>query len=276
MSSILKALKKLEEEKARKEGGSSDIARDILRTPYRRRRQNLFGPAVAIAIGAAALAVVLIGGYRLWREPPPSSSVAVPRPADAPSRPQGAGKGEPVLVEKEDRGEKPSPAAAEKTAAGSAETGADAVAVEPRQGATTSVMAEEMAVGGADGKAGEVVWEEKAPTGDAFSRALASGVEADAPAADAAAADAAAAKSASPAGELGDGNPDSSTDGPSLFLSGIAYQQDRESRLAIVNDLPVMEGTVIEGVLVEEILKDRVLFSSEGRTFEIPLSDTQP
>jgi general secretion pathway protein B len=58
---------------------------------------------------------------------------------------------------------------------------------------------------------------------------------------------------------------------PHLVLSGIAFYAERDARLAVVNDLPVMEGTVIEGAVVEEILADRVRFSREGRAFEVVL-----
>lgn len=58
---------------------------------------------------------------------------------------------------------------------------------------------------------------------------------------------------------------------PALIVTGIAYQQDREGRLAVVNELPVMEGTLIEGARIEEILEDRVRFVKDGRTFEVGL-----
>jgi len=60
---------------------------------------------------------------------------------------------------------------------------------------------------------------------------------------------------------------------PALIVTGIAYQQDREGRLAVVNELPVMEGTLIEGARIEEILEDRVRFVRDGRTFEVGLGN---
>ncbi|ALC16615.1 hypothetical protein DSOUD_1843 [Desulfuromonas soudanensis] len=60
---------------------------------------------------------------------------------------------------------------------------------------------------------------------------------------------------------------------PALIVTGIAYQQDREGRLAVVNELPVMEGTLIEGARIEEILEDRVRFVKDGRTFEVGLGN---
>jgi len=47
-------------------------------------------------------------------------------------------------------------------------------------------------------------------------------------------------------------------------LSGIVYQDDPESRLAIINDLPVMEGTLVAEFSVKEILPDRVVLSKDN------------
>lgn len=43
-------------------------------------------------------------------------------------------------------------------------------------------------------------------------------------------------------------------------------------RMAIVNDLPVMEGTVVDGAVVSEIQADRVIFTIDGRSVGVPLS----
>jgi len=40
----------------------------------------------------------------------------------------------------------------------------------------------------------------------------------------------------------------------------------------VVNDLPVMEGTIIEGVKVDRILPDRVRFALNGQYREIRLT----
>jgi general secretion pathway protein B len=58
---------------------------------------------------------------------------------------------------------------------------------------------------------------------------------------------------------------------PALKLTGIAFQEDRAARLAVINDLPVMEGTMIEGARVMEISEDRVRFNYSGRNFEVLL-----
>ncbi len=58
---------------------------------------------------------------------------------------------------------------------------------------------------------------------------------------------------------------------PVLHLTGIAFQEEKSARLAVVNDLPVMVGTVIEGALVEAIHPDRVVFSFRGERFSVSL-----
>jgi len=57
-----------------------------------------------------------------------------------------------------------------------------------------------------------------------------------------------------------------------LSVTGIAFQADAEARMALVNDLPVMVGTVIEGVVVERIEERQVIFSRLGRRFAVSLS----
>ncbi|MHB8709506.1 MAG: hypothetical protein ACYC9I_11575 [Desulfuromonadales bacterium] len=43
-------------------------------------------------------------------------------------------------------------------------------------------------------------------------------------------------------------------------------------RMAIVNDLPVMEGTIVEDAVVKEIHPDRVLFVIDGKSVVVPLT----
>jgi general secretion pathway protein B len=58
---------------------------------------------------------------------------------------------------------------------------------------------------------------------------------------------------------------------PALAVTGIAYQQGSASRMAVVNGRSVMEGTIIEGARVEAILQDRVRFSFDRRSFDVPV-----
>lgn len=58
---------------------------------------------------------------------------------------------------------------------------------------------------------------------------------------------------------------------PYLQLSGIAYRQNPAERIAILNDLPVMQGTSIEGAKVIDILSDRVVMQWQEQQFELRL-----
>jgi general secretion pathway protein B len=55
---------------------------------------------------------------------------------------------------------------------------------------------------------------------------------------------------------------------PELVIEEIVYHQSPASRLAVINDLPVMEGTDIEGVRIEEIRPDSVRCSYRGIYFD--------
>ena len=59
---------------------------------------------------------------------------------------------------------------------------------------------------------------------------------------------------------------------PRFVVSGIAFQDDRTVRFAIVNDVALGEGETIQGAVVEEIFEDRVRFARKGTAFEVALS----
>jgi len=63
-----------------------------------------------------------------------------------------------------------------------------------------------------------------------------------------------------------------STTAPALVVSGIAWQEDRPGRRAVVNGLLVAEGAMVAGARVTEIRAEKVIFSSGGHTLEIPNS----
>ena len=218
MSSILKALKRLEEERAERSDAPVDIARDILRhsRPQRRPAQRWFLIAAAATVAAAAAALLLLNPPAL--ETASSSIPAAPAP-------------EPPA---------PMPAQASSRAAQSASRPSEPEVVEVRMPQSRPIA-------------------KKAPVRTEprpIERAVAP------PAATALQPAASERKSvAAPPGL------------PQLTVSGIAFRAQRAERLAVVNDLPVMEGTVVEGARVEEILADRVRFSSAGRSFEVELGD---
>jgi general secretion pathway protein B len=57
---------------------------------------------------------------------------------------------------------------------------------------------------------------------------------------------------------------------PAITINGIAWQQDSAARIAVVNGVPVSEGSSVQGMKVEEIFPDRIRFSHNGKPFEAP------
>jgi general secretion pathway protein B len=58
---------------------------------------------------------------------------------------------------------------------------------------------------------------------------------------------------------------------PKLTISGIAWQSDSASRIAVVNGRSVAEGGNIDGIKIEQIFPDKVRFSQGEKSFEVPL-----
>ncbi len=56
-----------------------------------------------------------------------------------------------------------------------------------------------------------------------------------------------------------------------LRVSDIFFQENNSDSMAVVNDLPVMEGTKIEGAIVEKILVDRIIFRVGSQRHEVLL-----
>lgn len=56
------------------------------------------------------------------------------------------------------------------------------------------------------------------------------------------------------------------------LLSGIVFQQQKEARMAILNDLPVMEGTIVAGYTLQEIFPTHVILTQNGQSFSVPLN----
>jgi general secretion pathway protein B len=59
-----------------------------------------------------------------------------------------------------------------------------------------------------------------------------------------------------------------------IQLSGIAWQEERRARRAVVNGFLMREGGVVSGARITDIYQDRVRFSLSGKIFEIPLIST--
>lgn len=56
-----------------------------------------------------------------------------------------------------------------------------------------------------------------------------------------------------------------------IRVTGIAWQKDSASSLAMVNGRPVREGALVDGFKLEEILEDSVRFSGSNGKLTIPL-----
>lgn len=57
-----------------------------------------------------------------------------------------------------------------------------------------------------------------------------------------------------------------------LKVSGIAWQEDKSDRRAVVNGVLAAEGEVIEGARIVHIYQDKVRFSFAGRTFDVAVA----
>lgn len=78
-------------------------------------------------------------------------------------------------------------------------------------------------------------------------------------------------KTSSPSPEPAAIKPAPSREHPALHVGGIAWQKDSSSPMAIVNGTPVAEGSTVGGARVEKIYQERVRFSCQGRSFEVGL-----
>jgi general secretion pathway protein B len=56
-----------------------------------------------------------------------------------------------------------------------------------------------------------------------------------------------------------------------IKLSGIAYQDERRARRAVVNGFLMQEGGVVSGAVITDIFQDRVRFTLAGGSFELSL-----
>ena len=59
-----------------------------------------------------------------------------------------------------------------------------------------------------------------------------------------------------------------------IKLSGIAWQDERRARRAVINGFLMQEGGIVSGARITDIFQNRVRFSLSGKVFEIPLIST--
>lgn len=63
---------------------------------------------------------------------------------------------------------------------------------------------------------------------------------------------------------------------PRLMVTGIVYQDDPTHHYALVNDRMVKEGQTVSGAVVKKIFKDHLLFRYQGQPFEIFMGHDKP
>lgn len=61
-----------------------------------------------------------------------------------------------------------------------------------------------------------------------------------------------------------------------IKLSGIAWQDDRQMRRAVVNGFLLKEGVLVSGAKIAEIRQDKVRFTTSGGSFELRLDGAVP
>lgn len=95
MSSILKALRRLEEERARKSSVAPEIAASLLRhRPLRSSAPRWLWPAAFFAVG-----LLVAASLWFWRPVAPLPLIVAPPPPSAPLSPSSAGQGGELIIE---------------------------------------------------------------------------------------------------------------------------------------------------------------------------------
>jgi len=226
MSSILKALKKLEEEKARQKGAQVDLVQNILRGEQRPGETSAWRlPALVLGLLLAGGAVGVLAVSWLGHSSLPLDAEPVASPGGTQSLTPTEAVSAVALP--------PSPLP-------------QTVVPGPEPQAAERPVAEDTAT--------QVPVPEKSRLSQVTGTPVADA--APPPGSD-----------PPPAAELKPAPPTVEA----LVVSGIVYQDDPDGRIAVVNDLPVMQGTPVAGAVVEEILSDRVRFSRDGESFEVQL-----
>ena len=236
MSSILKALKRLEEEKAQRDAAVAGISGRIAKSGFVVDRPSPWRiPLAMAAVAAVAVAATygIMGGFGSRPKPaspPAQSAPAAPIPTPPASSVSSVPQAQQLVPQVV-------PSRKSRPAAGTT----------PMPGPTTNApvgqtpLAQPSAVSVPQGRGGEST----VPAAPAAARPEPALVPAPSP-------------------------PTESAQ-PLLQVSGIAWQKDAASRVAMVNGAAVTKGGVVGKARVEEIFPDRVRFSLDGRSFDVPL-----
>lgn len=240
MSSILKALKKVEEEKAARRNGGTDVAKGILRNIPAKKRSTRWILPVSVAgsaLAAALLTYYLTGSHSSPRgEALTTASVKTAQEAKEVKAPIQA----PAQVLKTVEHPPNGPLVAQTADLPEKKHVARAVAA-PSSGKQPGRLPKNRTDEG-------TLPEERMPSPTVAIAPQKRTVE--------------------PVQPKEVGSPP-----PKLRVSGIAWNKDSSERLAVVNGMSVTEGTTIEGARVEQIMKDKVRFSFEKKTFDVAVGN---
>jgi general secretion pathway protein B len=242
MSSILKALRKLEEEKAAMGEGRADLARDILkRSAVQGTPDNSL---IVKSIFFVVLALAIIAGLWLLLAPGEQATtnivaapVAAEQPVLVPAVPVPVQYQVPQPVKKQIATPEPAPVKQVAVAPKPVEVSLPVPEVLSFKKTSEPVPAE----------VGEV-----APEDDPQPSPVTQQDE-----------------------ELTN-IPVIPDDLPQLNVDAIMFKPKPGDRLAVINDFPVMEGTSIDGVQIVEIQEEGVRFSWQGMEFVLPLEADSP
>lgn len=282
MSSILKSLKKLEEEKSGQKQGSNNVSQDILKGDIPRRKTKS-GPSWVVMVVLVALAV----GAALFLRSPEPVKVAETSPvgSSAPAQDAGQPAGDQAAQDQNSTTAEPSvsSATAQDVVAASKETAEALKTTAAALKDTADVLKDKVIVpkevvvaAPAVAKPKKVTKPAPKPAAETVKAVVASEPEKKIDLSNAFPAPPpkikpvpmpADARTAvwSMANQKGASK-------PVLKVSEIHWRKDVRERLAVVNDLPVMEGVVIDGAKVDRIFKDRIRFVVNGQYQEILVS----
>lgn len=233
MSSILKALKKLEDEKTSRFPDSLNIDSDILKSSHESRKMSPLAALLLLLLmfggGAGAAYFIMKGNAKQPVTAAPQPITVVTATPSSPVAPQAAKPAAPSAAK---------PAVAKPVAA-------------PVQKKPSAVTAQKALPKKAATVAAKPPGAKPSPARSTAQRSSDKAL----PAADT------GSRSELPA----------SAAVPTLRVNGIAFQNNSADSMAIINGIPVSNGSTVEGATVEEIKRDRVVFQRSGEKFEVKL-----
>ncbi|MBJ6800616.1 general secretion pathway protein GspB [Geomonas propionica] len=234
MSLILDALRKMEQERRSRRGGGQDLRPEVLRYRLAAQPKEPRRFPVAVVAGVVLVMAGIGAGFLLKGESTQTAAQAPAASVPAPQLPAAAAPTAPPAV--------PTGVASPVAAAPVASAPAPALSVAP---AAPVVAAQAPAA-----PAQPVLLPARRASRTAAAQSAPSEASQFAPQEPAAVA----------------------TGGQDIAITGIAYQDERRMRRAVLNGMLVGEGAEVAGARVVEIKETKVKLSRGGRVFEVPFS----